>query len=205
MPCPKCKSGDIVEMGDEIECLNCGFRWRRFVSKRVKPTPPVKTRARPLSFGGGGLLASIGYGAAIYLGLAVGYSLIIYAARTLFFGSALGDGGGDMAAALGAIIIFIAISLNLLLAGPIIAAVVGVFMGIRHRGGLLLPIIATLISSIAGYLLLFMVVTYVFVQMLPQPDTAQQQIGGEFLILIIPQAVVGTITSALAAKALARG
>ncbi|MEM4416744.1 MAG: hypothetical protein QXD32_01650, partial [Nitrososphaerota archaeon] len=105
--------------------------------------------------------------------------------------------------------IFIAISLNLLLAGPIIAAVVGVFMGIRHRGGLLLPIIATLISSIAGYLLLFMVVTYVFVQMLPQipqPDTAQQQqMGGEFLILTIPQVVVGTITSALAAKALARG
>ena len=106
--------------------------------------------------------------------------------------------------------------INLFLAGPIIAAVVGVFIGIRNSGSLLRSIIATLISSIAGYLLLFIVIAFTTFTMLPmtpqpdsspsQPNASSPQIGAEVLLtLFIPQAVVGVITSAIAAKALARG
>jgi len=200
-----------VEIEDEIECLDCGFRWRRYIPRYVKPKSPVEPPTQTSAVRGGGLLASVGYGVGLYLGLAVGYSLILYIMRAFILGQSPGGGVGYLAAVLGALIPFIVTVLYIFLAGPIIAAVVGVFIGIRHRGSLPRSIIATLISSMAGYLLLVGVVTATTASMLPQPETpplpqpeTPPQMGAELLIIpIIPQAFVGVITSAIAAKALA--
>ncbi|MEM4183457.1 MAG: hypothetical protein QXG52_06460 [Candidatus Caldarchaeum sp.] len=98
----------------------------------------------------------------------------------------------------------------MLAVGPVIAAVIGSVIGMRHRGEGLKAAAASLLASILGYLLLLGIFVASLAALLPQPtppdqtpsaDLRTQPVGPDILLLIIPQAIVGSLTATIVSRA----
>ncbi|MEM1948576.1 MAG: hypothetical protein QW240_07585 [Candidatus Caldarchaeum sp.] len=201
MPCPRCKSDNFVMVGDEFECMSCGFKWRSAARPDREKAEPVKRIGFPR------FLLSTAFGLALYLAMGLGYSLLLTFTRT--YTTPFG-GHDNIFSVVLTLLIFSSTLIAMLAVGPVIAAVIGSVIGMRHRGEGLKAAAASLLASILGYLLLLGIFVASLAALLPQPtppdqtpsaDLRTQPVGPDILLFIIPQAIVGSLTATIVSRA----
>ncbi len=112
------------------------------------------------------------------------------------------------------ILVFSYIVVTIAATGPIIAILVGSFLGMRHRGDSKRAVVSALVSSLIGYILVFVTTVSTTAAFLTgQVETAEtiqvpfqvestQQFDLRPLLLIFPQAVSGGLAGLLVSRAL---
>ncbi|MBS7626933.1 hypothetical protein KEJ51_07885 [Candidatus Bathyarchaeota archaeon] len=126
--------------------------------------------------------ASIGYGILLFIILAIGFIMLATAIQPTMQPTKPTDLAGMLGNLVGTIISF-AMSLMLIVFGPLEGLIVGSVLGIRHKGEPLRGFASSLVASLVGYVVMIIILLGWMATRLPSAPTGQPSLAGTQPIL----------------------